>query len=284
VSLLTPALLILTLATPSGSEAPTLAEVVRKTAAAVTAWQEQLSDVVAEETYTQRVLDKEGRTRQERRLRSDFLLVRFPDEDDWVGFRDVFEVDGRPVRDRQRRLERLFLEGSPESHAKFMRLTRESARYNIGKVQRTGNFPTLALRFLNPSMLPRLSFAKAGEEARDGVPAWLLRFTEERSPTLIRRPDGGDVFAQGGFTVDPGSGRVFETSVTVEGAGEEPLRAGITVRYRLEPRLETWVPAEMSETYRPAGKRPGWTIEATATYSAFRRFGVETRETIRKTP
>src|SRR5262245_5014569 len=43
-----------------------------------------------------------------RDLRSDFLLVKSPANEDLVPFRDVLEVDGVPVRDREQRLATLF--------------------------------------------------------------------------------------------------------------------------------------------------------------------------------
>jgi hypothetical protein len=50
---------------------------------------------------------------QRRTLVSDYLLVRPPGVDAWLPFRDVAEVNGRPVRDRSDRLTKLFLESSP---------------------------------------------------------------------------------------------------------------------------------------------------------------------------
>ncbi|NBV79100.1 MAG: ABC transporter permease subunit, partial [Verrucomicrobia bacterium] len=47
--------------------------------------------------------------RDYRELRSDLLLVKLGDEDWWLQFRDVFEVDRRPVRDRDQRLYKLFV-------------------------------------------------------------------------------------------------------------------------------------------------------------------------------
>ena len=43
-----------------------------------------------------------------RELRSDLVLIRTGDLLGWQMFRDVFEADGGPVRDRQERLSRLF--------------------------------------------------------------------------------------------------------------------------------------------------------------------------------
>lgn len=72
---------------------------------------EQFSNVVAEETLVQETTNP----RRKRTLRSDFLLVRFPGEPQWLVFRDVAEVDGKPVRDKEERLTTLFLEPAADA-------------------------------------------------------------------------------------------------------------------------------------------------------------------------
>ena len=52
------------------------------------------------------------RPRRRCRLRSDLLLVKTEADEGWVSFRDVYDVDGAPVRDRDDRLKKLFLEPS----------------------------------------------------------------------------------------------------------------------------------------------------------------------------
>src|SRR4029079_3586061 len=79
-----------------------------------------LSGLVMEEAYVQDVeqLNRFGyrtNTRggpSHRQLRSDLLLVRPEGSEAWMQFRDVFEVDGKALRDRNDRLARLFLEPS----------------------------------------------------------------------------------------------------------------------------------------------------------------------------
>ena len=51
------------------------------------------------------------------------------------------------------------------------------------------------------------------------------------------------------------------------------VRAGITVTYESEPRLNLLVPVTMEETYSGRGSQ----ISAVATYRNFRRFETETR-------
>ena len=71
----------------------------------------QYSAVVAEEEYRQ---DQRVGGR-DRRLRADLLFVRAEPSRELVSFRDVFEVDGQPVRDRDSRLQDLFITPKPDA-------------------------------------------------------------------------------------------------------------------------------------------------------------------------
>src|SRR5215510_7211882 len=87
--------------------------VVQRAAAYVADYQQKLSMVVAQERYQQEVRYPGPTLRsadltQRTVLLSDFLLIRSP-EGKWVPFRDVYESNGKPVRDREERLSRLFL-------------------------------------------------------------------------------------------------------------------------------------------------------------------------------
>ena len=95
---------------------PTLAAVLAKAAEYVTDYQSRLAGIVAEEHYRQNVTGTQRRggpaTRQFRDLRSDLLLVKTGTGGGWLQFRDVFEVDRKPIRDRDQRLFKLFVGAS----------------------------------------------------------------------------------------------------------------------------------------------------------------------------
>src|SRR6187401_696368 len=58
------------------------------------------SNIVAEERY-----EPGPGHRGRQRLRSDYLLVRLPgNQDNFITFRDVVEVNGKPLRNQQERL------------------------------------------------------------------------------------------------------------------------------------------------------------------------------------
>ena len=156
---------------PTASEAqePSLAGVLARATDYITALSDQLSGMVAEERYEQRSMGPAtsrpsgvfpSDTYQRRTLRSDYLLIQPEGSEQYFGFRDVFEVDGRPVRHREDRLSRLFLDPSVSVQAQAQGILADSARYNIGDVQRNVNTPTLALLFLRSAYKPRVEFER----------------------------------------------------------------------------------------------------------------------------
>lgn len=258
--------------------------VLARLAQYVWAYGRELSSVVSEETYRQEARrvssvagDELGRKPADERrsattLVSDYLLVKVPGIEGWLPFRDVFEVDGVRVRDRQDRLTKLFVEApSPEAAVERAgEVFRESARFNVGGLFRTLNVPVVPLWFLERPSQRRFVFRKAGEDTLDGTRTWVIEFAEVDHPTIIRTPEGGDVPAAGRIWVEPLNGRVHKTLLKAS-------VATITVTYG--PRAEVpglLLPLEMKEHY-VAGRT---VIDAAASYSKFRQFRVTTTERI----
>ncbi len=169
---------------PAPAQEPSLPRVLARATEYVEALHAQLSGVVMEERYRQRAsspgFGRLGADSYERvTLRSDYLLVRPEGSERYFGFRDVFEANGSRVRDREERLTQLFLGGTLTEDRQVQGILTDSARYNVGDIQRNTNTPTLALLFLRQSYKPRFEF----ERVRD------------RSPSLgVDGPDGDDVW------------------------------------------------------------------------------------------
>jgi VWFA-related protein len=259
-------------AAPAGPDRnPELALALDRVFEYVQAYEAEYSALVAEEHYEQFA------GRQYVRLRSDFLLVNQESTEGWVCFRDVFEVDGKPVRDREDRLQRLFLEPSPDVWARLVRIKGESARYNIGSVDRNINLPLFALQFLRAEHRTRFRFKLAGRPESGGVRTWRIEFTETARPTIIRDPEDRDVPASGWFLVEQGTGAVVETVLRV---ANRATSTEIVATFRRSPDLGMWVPSEMRETHRttrlPASSRESVLLQGRAKYENFRRFQVHT--------
>lgn len=169
---------------PAPAQEPSLPRVLARATEYVEALHAQLSGVVMEERYRQRAsspgFGRLGADSYERvTLRSDYLLVRPEGSERYFGFRDVFEANGSRVRDREERLTQLFLGGTLTEDRQVQGILTDSARYNVGDIQRNTNTPTLALLFLRQSYKPRFEF----DRVRD------------RSPSLgVDGPDGDDVW------------------------------------------------------------------------------------------
>src|SRR4030095_5796012 len=156
---------------------PDLDDVLDKVTDYVAVYTRDFIGVVAEETYRQDVRGRSGGAdlrgfptegvRQSRTLKSDMLLVRAPAGDRWLQFRDVFEVDGKPVRDREERLAKLFLTPSQSAQQQVEDIKTASARYNIGGVNRNVNIPVLALSVFETSNRPWFTFTLG--KARDAL-------------------------------------------------------------------------------------------------------------------
>jgi VWFA-related protein len=243
-------------------------------------------------------------TSARRELRSDVLLVSIPGER-WVGFRDVADVDGRAVRDRVERVQRLFLSPDADRDAQLARIADESARYNLGTARRNLNIPTVSLYLLHPQHQARFEFRRAGDETIAGARTRVLRFRERTRPTLIGTPRGGDIPIDGRAWIDVQTGRLVQTEVRLEAASF--MQSGIVTRYRASDDGSGIVPEFMWEWYQGSGMRMGQgqsvhdsglsrggdlvagasivdansVTECLARYANVRRFVVQTSEVVR---
>jgi hypothetical protein len=87
------------------TQSPDLEALRVRVGAAVRRFVSEFRNVVTEEEYEQRFAVGTRR----RRLKSDYLLVSYPGSQDvLMVFRDVREVDGKPVRDKDERITKLF--------------------------------------------------------------------------------------------------------------------------------------------------------------------------------
>jgi hypothetical protein len=248
--------------------------------------------VVAEEVYVQRLRASPGGPVQDtRRLASDVVFVRAPGTAlPWWLLRDVYEVDGRAVRDRAARLESLLTGGTHDALARARAVADEGARFNLGRSVRNINVPTLVLAFLHPSLQPRFAFELKGRATIHGRSFVEIAFRELDRPTVIRGPDERpDVLASGSvFVHDGGDGAVGRTELVVETGGDGVrTRVRIATEYAPHQRLALWVPVEMRDSVQTdlagARGRSGTVerVDGLAAYADFRQAGVSTEEEAR---
>ncbi|MCX6537783.1 MAG: VWA domain-containing protein [Acidobacteria bacterium] len=238
----------------------------------IAGYQREYSLLVAEENYVQSTRG------QRQQIRSDLLLVRRDGASGWTSFRDVFEVNGEAVRDRDDRLKRLFLDPSIESQAQLMAIKSESARYNIGPVERNINVPLFALEFLEYKNLSRFRFKLGGTKEVGGVVSTRIDYEEIGRPTLVSYNNAKDIDGRGWFLIDPASGAITGSRMQFT-FPDDVSNIEFVVKYGRDATLGLWVPVEMTEVFSRNPNLTGGsavTIDARATYSKFRRFQVKT--------
>jgi len=222
---------------------------------------------------------------ERRQLRSDVLLVQTPG-DRWLSYRDVFEVDGRPIRDRDERVKRLFLSDRASDQEQLRRVADESARYNLGGLVRNFNIPTFPLIAAHPRNQARFRFTRGRSQDIDDVPYATVLFEEVASPGIVRTPRGQDMPLRGRLWVDAETGRVVRARLEIDDRWIH-LRGVIETTYVRDDQMGV-VPAVMWEWYYSTLERGGRRtrtfdtyLECLATYDKFRRFTVETAERIK---
>jgi hypothetical protein len=244
------------------------ADAVARASAYAAGYDAELGGLVAQEDYQQDL------PQLSRRLKSDFMLVKFSADGPWISFRDVLEADGKQVSDRQSRLEHLFLSADPKARDNAERISRESSRYNLGKYFRNTNTPILGLEYLKPGAVQRSRFETPRRETVDGEPAWRVDFKERGNETVVQNGDDRPLPAQGTVWIRASDGAVLRTLVRLN---TYTLRSEVDVQFCAAASIKVLVPCRMTENQTSPGER----LTSVATYSNVRRFSVSTSETIK---
>ena len=276
---------------------PALTSVLSRAATYVERVADRVSGFVTAEAYVQDVFlpmnrfgSRPGGQRPysgplHRELKADLLLVRPVGSDGWMQFRDVTDVDGKKLKDRNDRLARLFLEPSTSTATQSRKLMTESARYNIGDIERNINLPVLALAVLDRRMQQGFEFSYQKGDDKPALPkrpafmppddALVVSFTETQSRTMVASPQGKNLPSSGHFWLDRGTSQIYMTEIGIDDLW---LRAQIFVAYGTVDGINLPVPIEMFERYE--NKLNGTRVEGAASYSNFREFRVAVDEDI----
>jgi hypothetical protein len=165
---------------------PAQSELVRLASGYVDRFVEAFANVIAEERYTQ---EAEWPKRR-RTLRSNFVVVRNPGATQWYTFREVLEVDGKPVEEAPAGRLIALLEDPPDDALRRAReITVAGARYNVENIG-TVNNPLLAMSFLRGEYRDRFRFTVGGRERKLGPTVRKITFEETRIPTILTQEGG----------------------------------------------------------------------------------------------
>jgi hypothetical protein len=266
--------------TVANAQDPDLADLLHKAEDYVARYLGIFSNVVADEHFVQDLqfsgLQAASRSRH-RELRAELALIAVDPPFGWRPFRDVYEVDGKPVRDRQARLHALFTGGAGRADAlsEAIKIAQESARYNLGMVYRTINIPGIPLLFLQESLRQRFEFSLDRAE-RDMAGTWIVKFTERTRPTLFKGERNTDNPSLGRLWIQTDTGLVQRTEHVLS---QLSARATFITEFRRSERFDIAVPVKFVEesiSFVQGSLSPTSRLLGTATYSDFKAFSVST--------
>jgi hypothetical protein len=248
---------------------------VERVAAYVSDYQQRLTSVVADEEYTQQILDQtplDATMPRARRLRSEVFFVFEVIGRQWMAIRDTILVDGLPIRDRLSA--RAAFETMPPVEVR-RRFAEVNARWNIGRITRNFNEPTLGLLVFDREHLARFGFDRRSVTRTPDTTLVTLEFRERERPTLIRDERLGPVYSRGEIVADA-AGVIRRTALRLS---VKDTKVELTTEYALNDKLGMWVPSVFRERYERGrqGSEEYERITCEAAYSNYRRFDVLTK-------
>ena len=270
---------VLLAASAHAQSKPELEQLLERMAAYLTEYETQLSSVVAEERFTQKVTYTRAYTDgvpetndEQRRLESEIGFIRLPGSSDWLGFRDVRKVNGREVARRAQSVSDVLASGTDVT-TKARAIAEASAAHNLG-TPRTTNVPTAALEIIHPRNFAAHRFELRGEDTVRRTRVAVIGFTDVRRPPLVKNPADKELVSRGRIWIDPSTGGIWRVEWIYAAVAGAP--SGLRVEFDRNDALGMLVPLEMREDFRSFGG-----LEAhgngVAQYSNFRRFGTGAR-------
>jgi hypothetical protein len=266
---------------------PALGQLLDRLAAYLTDYETQLSSVVADERFSQRIFyaraDSDGApfsagqlsretSDEQRRLESEIGFIRLPGASVWLGFRDVRRINGREVVRGAQSVSDVLASGA-DVMTKARAIAEASAAHNLG-APRTTNVPTAALEIIHPRNFAAHQFELRGEETVRRTRVAVIGFTEVRRPPLVTNLAGTELVSRGRIWVEPSTGAVWRVEWIYAPAVGVP--SSLRVEFDRHDTLGMLVPLEMREEFRSFGGLDA-RGSGVASYTNFRRFGTGAR-------
>ena len=261
--------------TPSAQSPGAVQQLLDRMADYLKQYEQQLSSVVADERFEQRVVYtrayKNGlpvTSDERRRLDSEIGFIRLPGGADWLGFRDVRQINGRDLAAQSRRVaDALAATGDVMKQARA--IAEASAAHNLG-VPRTTNVPTAALEIIHPRNYAAHQFERRGDDSIKKTRVAVIAFTETRRPPLVSAQGGQDLISSGRVWLEPASGTIWRVEWIYAPAIGDP--SSLRVDFERNDALGMMVPVEMRERFSVIGGLNA-RGDGVAFYTNFRRFG-----------
>lgn len=231
------------------------ADVLRAVTENFGAYASKISGVTLREEYT--LLDVSGgRIINTRRISSDLVLLDANGR--LVALRDPFAVDDNPLREHTPRITNILAKPSQAAWDQAQAYAGESVRYFQDEIIVRLNDPTLVLRFVAPENHMRSSFKIDGKKKIEGIETVGLAFQEVKvkppaAPNYLL-PTPGNAWGRGKLWVEPATGRILRTELSMESDAE---MVHITVEYKRDQALDVFLPSSMTDRYEVTERTGG---------------------------
>ena len=275
ISLLMALVLVSSRGPASAGQRAALAPLLERLAAYTSDFQTRFAYLIGAEDYTQLLRDSRGRSRT-RQLASEVFFFGANEAIGGMTVRSVQRVDGRSVQDVADRINDALVMQGAERSVRLRTLADAGSRYNLGRLERNFNEPTLALLFGSRANQWRFSYSLDETEIAGDPPLLRIAYREVERPTIIRDGRTGENLpASGALWVDT-AGTIWRTQLKID---RGDTLVDIRVDYRRDPGLDMLVPASMDEDYRYRDQDTKQLsfIKGHAAYSSYRRFETAAR-------
>jgi len=252
---------------------PALSDVLSAAARYVSDYEKSFGAIAADERYVQTANSIALPTASKREMNCAVLMFN-TGEAGWMAFREVMRVDTKQLSDDSGRLAALAANPTREALVRAMQTTETSRSYVLGPLARPFAVPPSALVFLRAAQQSRSTFELDGFKTVGKLRAALVKFGERPAGQMIAT--GEQSTTSGRFWIEPGTGRVVQTELTIATGG---YQARTEVDYASQPGLEIWVPVRLIEqfTVTAGGAAHGLApttayTDGLSTYSNFKKF------------
>jgi hypothetical protein len=244
-------------------------------------YKEKLTFIIADETYVQTIrhqIPLDPKMPTARTTQSEIYFILVPQTREWLAIRDVTVVDGEVLHDRPNLASMAAAIPVPQV---AVTLKTYNSRFNIGRIFRNFNEPTIGLQILDARYQGEVDFQVKHSEVDHGDSLTTLSYREKGPETLIHDLLMKPAPSTGEVVVEDRTGRVRRTELTTQ-IGSVSVQ--LTTDYSAELGLDMWAPRVFREHYEDgvytnAKNRlfsgPAYEeVTCEATYSNFRRFEV----------
>lgn len=226
-----------------------LDEVLTAARAYLTDYREKLAFVIADEAGTQRIIRQVPGVPgmpSTRGTRAEIHFRFVAEAGAWMAIRNVTAVDGVAVERRADLRAELEKRGVAEVIRDYKAY---NSRFNIGRIERNFNEPTLALGLLEAERASSLTFTLRGRRVERGVALVTVAFKEApNAAPFVVDLNRGQAPVDGEFVIEEATGRIRRTRLRVS-FDLGPAEAVLTTTYAHDPKVDLWVPETFRETY-----------------------------------